>query len=956
MNSEKLEAALRDIRNLVKMPGEERIADEELVRRYAIEREEAAFAALVRRYGPMVLRVCYNVLHRSHDAEDAFQATFLTLAREATSLRRFDAVGSWIHGVAYHAALRVRQRMARQRHHEERRESPRNYDNPEEGILREDVQAVLYEELHRLPEKYRLPLVLCNLMGKTQEEAARELGLHRTALCKRLRRAYSQLRQRLLSRGINLSLVLLASLLHEEGKAATLSAALLLRTVRAALGTASDVTPALASAGGMSGFLVGIAKTKYALFAAVLLLAGGGYLAVRAWKEPTPERADLTAVRPLPDPVTSTPRRTNGSLPQTVEQIVLSGTVVDADGKPIPRAQVAVSGLRSFRPGKLNVRDEVLARGSSDERGRFHLNVPRPDSVWSLRTAFVHLWAAAPGHAPATLRLPWRPDSPSIEARLNRPEEIRGRLIAADGRPAASVRVNVSQIGHIRLEPIQGRGDGHGKPALWPADVTTDDQGRFTLHGLNLEQGIGLCVRDDRFALRRMDLQPERWRGQERTLRLASARVLEGRVTAADGAALSAARLRVLVYDAARRPLGSALDARADTAGAFRIHLPVGDTYRIEALAPEGAAYAGIAREVRWPAEATRQELELRLPPGILVHGVVRDADNGQPIPEAHVQFRPLDNTTVAAEILTGLNNRALSDAGGSFRLVVPKAKGFLLVHEASGDYVMEEWTGRVRGYSGPLLANRVLAVDAASGSQVREVGVILRRGVRIAGRIVGPDGEPAADGAWICRGRTCPEEPGEGQPQPYWNGRFIVRGCVPGRIYPLLFLDTRRRLGALVELPAAADGKPVEVRLQPCGQAEVRFVDARGRPVAGYQPFLYQMVPSDRAGEEEDDPEFASTEIHVWDEFGKDPHNPHPTVKMPPRTAEMHELDEFNPEHYRDGPRTDAEGHVTLPLLIPGVRYRMNHYQDAAGAWREFEVSAGQTLSLPDVVLHHRR
>jgi hypothetical protein len=220
----------------------------------------------------------------------------------------------------------------------------------------------------------------------------------------------------------------------------------------------------------------------------------------------------------------------------------------------------------------------------------------------------------------------------------------------------------------------------------------------------------------------------------------------------------------------------------------------------------------------------------------------------------------------------------------------------------------------------------------------------------------VGPTGEPAGDGALLCRGRTCPEEPGEGQPQPYWNGRFIIRGCVPGRIYPVLFLDARRRLGALVELRAAPDGKPVEVRLQPCAEADARFVDAHGRPVAGYQPFLYVMVPPDRASEEEDDPESASTEIHVRDEFGQDPRNPHPSMKMPPRTAEMHELDEFDPEHYREGPRTDAEGRVTLPLLIPGVRYRMNHYQDAAGAWREFAASAGQTLSLPDVVLHHRR
>jgi RNA polymerase sigma factor (sigma-70 family) len=948
MNTEKLEAALRDLRNLVKLPGEERIADEELVRRYADEHEEAAFAALMRRYGPMVLRVCYRVLHRSHDAEDAFQSTFLALAREAGALRRYGAVGAWIHGVAYHTALRVKERMARQRQHEERHVPAKSHDGPEDSILRDDIQAALYDELHRLPEKLRLPLVMCNLMGHTQDEVARELGLHRTAVVKRLRRAYSLLRQRLRNRGISLSLIILSSLLHEEGKAGTLPTELLLRTVRAALAPASASAPALAAAvtaRGTSGYLIGWLKTKHLLLAAVLLLAGGSYWAGRAWNAPTPEHPDAQATFAL----APKPPHVNRALPRTEECITLNGTVVDADGRPVPRAQVAVYGLRSFRPGKRNVRDEVLARGHADEVGRFEVKVPRPDSVWSLRTAFVHLWAAAAGHAPATLRLPWRPDSPPVQARLGRSETIRGRLIGSDGRPAAQVRILVSRIGEIHLEPIQGRRDNRRFLALWPAPVTTDAQGLFALHDLNLDLGVGLCVCDERYALRRPVLEPANWRGQEGTLRLTPARVLEGRVVAATVPTLPAARLRVLVYDAARRLLGSALEARADSAGAFRIDLPVGDSYRVEAIAPDGAPYTGIAHELRWPDGLAHRWLELNLPRGILLRGIVRDADRGQPIPEAHVQFLPLDDNAVPADILTGLNNPAHSGSDGSFRVVVPRTKGLLLVHEPSGDYVTEEWIGRLHGVSGQLHANRVLVVDAASGPDVHQVAVELRRGVRIEGRIVMPDGEPAGDGAWICRGRTCPEEPGEGQPQPYWNGRFVLRGCVAGRVYPVLFLDARRRLGAKVELLAAVDGKPVEVRLQPCGAADVRFVDANGRPVAGYQPFLYAMVPSDREESEE-------WRVRSEEKEGRPESSLLLSWKGKRRTAQMHELDEFDPDHYRDGPRTDAEGRVTLPSLIPGVRYRMSHYQDVTGAWCEFEVEPGQKLSLPDVRLNRAR
>ncbi len=934
MNRSKLESALRDLRSVVRLPREEQIADDELVRRYAEEREEAAFAALVRRYGPMVLRVCYRVLHRSHDAEDAFQATFLILAREVASLRQRGAVGSWIHEVAYNAALRVRQRLARQRHYEEKHVTPMNPDNPEEGILRDDVQAVLYEELHRLPEKYRVPLVLCNLLGRTQEEASLELGLDRSTMSKRIKRAYAELRTRLLVRGVSLSLILLASLLHEEGKAGSVSTDLLLRTVRAAVGSVSGTAAVSASVAALTakgaGGLFGVLKWTHVLVVAALTFAGGGFWAALAWQTPPSENGEASAMLPpLPTPA-PVPRIGNRIQPPLGDCIDLRGTVLDSDGTPVPGALVAACGLRSFRHGKRNVRDEVLARGQADAEGRFQLSVPRPDVAWSLRSAYVHLWVASPGRAPATLRLPWRPEAPPVEVRLPLSETIRGRLLGDDGKPAAHVSIVVSQIGPIQFEPIQGHQNAARlRPALWPAPTATDAEGRFELHGLNVAQGVGLCVSDARYALRRAVLDSARWSGREGVLRLDAARLLEGKVETEDGTALPAARLRVLVYDAARHPLGSALDARTDAAGAFHIPLPVGQSYRIEAIAPDGVPYVGVGRELLWPKDAKRQELDFRLPSGVLVRGTVRDADTGAPIPEVHVQFRPSDESKLPPEILTGSNYPVIGSVGGSFLVVVPKADGFLFLHEPTGDYVMEEWTGRLRGFSGPIHAHRVLTLDAASGPSVREVGAALHRGLRIEGRAMGPNGEPGGDGAWLCRGRTCPEKLTEGQPQRYWNGRFTLRGCVPGRVYPVLILDAKRRLGAKVELLADADGNPVEVRLQPCGTARVRFIDDRGRPVAGYQPYLYAMVPSDRAVDGEDG--------------------------LEPTPAEMHELDEFDPTHYRREPRTDAEGFVSLPALIPGVRYRMSHYRDAAGTWREIETKPGQTLSLPDVVLNRR-
>jgi hypothetical protein len=157
------------------------------------------------------------------------------------------------------------------------------------------------------------------------------------------------------------------------------------------------------------------------------------------------------------------------------------------------------------------------------------------------------------------------------------------------------------------------------------------------------------------------------------------------------------------------------------------------------------------------------------------------------------------------------------------------------------------------------------------------------------------------------------------------------LRGCTPDRVYPVLFLDAKHRLGVREDLQSKPEDKAVEVKLQHCGEAKVRFLDQGRRPVVDHQPFLYVMVPPNRSGEEGEE-------------------------ELEDRHAEMHELDEFDLLHYRDGPRTDTDGRSILPALIPGVRYRMINRADPNGGWREFEATAGQTLSLSDVIIKRLR
>jgi RNA polymerase sigma factor (sigma-70 family) len=207
--------------------------DTELLTRVA-RGDELAFEALVRRHGPLVLAACRRILANDADADDAFQATFLLLARKAASVRNPAAVGCWLHGTAGWVARKARAARAWRRAVEARgrRLSP----SPEDGPELRDLRAVLDEELGRLPAKYRDPLILCYLQGLTSQAAADRLGWPVGTLWGRLARARLMLRQRLVRRGLTLTAAGLTSALVEEQAGAAVAAELVSTTVALAAG------------------------------------------------------------------------------------------------------------------------------------------------------------------------------------------------------------------------------------------------------------------------------------------------------------------------------------------------------------------------------------------------------------------------------------------------------------------------------------------------------------------------------------------------------------------------------------------------------------------------------------------------------------------------------------------------------------------------------------------------
>jgi RNA polymerase sigma factor (sigma-70 family) len=258
------------------------LGDGELLTRFIERRDEAALAALVTRHGPMVWGVCRRLLSR-HDAEDAFQATFLVLVRKASSVVPREMVGSWLHGVAHRTALQARRTAARRRTRE-----AQVTEMPDTEAVQQDqwpeVQRLLDEELSRLPDNYRIVIVLCDLEGRTRKEVARQLGVPEGTVAGRSARARALLAKRLARRGVTLSGAALTTVLARNVASArvpdsvvssTIHAATLVAVGQSAAAGAIPVQVAVLAEGVLKAMLMSKLKAVVAVVLVLGLLATG---------------------------------------------------------------------------------------------------------------------------------------------------------------------------------------------------------------------------------------------------------------------------------------------------------------------------------------------------------------------------------------------------------------------------------------------------------------------------------------------------------------------------------------------------------------------------------------------------------------------------------------------------------------------------------------------------------
>jgi RNA polymerase sigma factor (sigma-70 family) len=302
MTTKALNGALRRLRRASLLQDGAGLTDAELLECFVADRDEAAFAALVRRHGPMVLGVCRRVLRQEADAEDAFQATFLVLVRKAHTVVPRGMVSNWLYGVAHNTARKARAMSARRRVKETEAGVARAA--PQDGAWRE-VQALLDEELSRLPDRYRVPIVLCELEGKTIKEAAQQLGWPQGTVATRLSRGRTMLGKRLARHG--LPLAALAAALTEAVASAgvptplersTVQAASRFAAGRAAAGLVSARAAALTD-GVLKSMLLHKLKIATAVLAGLALVFGLAACGPRALAQRGEERP---AAKPAANP------------------------------------------------------------------------------------------------------------------------------------------------------------------------------------------------------------------------------------------------------------------------------------------------------------------------------------------------------------------------------------------------------------------------------------------------------------------------------------------------------------------------------------------------------------------------------------------------------------------------------------------------------------------------------
>jgi RNA polymerase sigma factor (sigma-70 family) len=889
MGTGQMENVVGYLRTVAGADRDKNLEDRELLRRFAETREEQAFAVLMRRHGRMVWGVCRHVLGHDQDGEDAFQATFLTLACRAGSIRKAEAVASWLHGTAYRIALRAKRDAATRRARESRGGSMARERTPAGNFV--EALALLDEEVARLSDKQRAVFILCHLEGKSRQEAARQLGWKEGTVAGTLARACRQLRRRLASRGVTLS-ALLGVLALGDGSSAAVPLALTKVTLQTAQACAagklgaSTVASAtvLALAQGACKTMILNKLKVVSVFLLAVLLAGGSVAAyvtgagAGSWTQglaagQAKPRASASANSPAVEPKPS-------AEDDKADSVVVRGQVVDPDGKPFGGAKVLF--VRYSRLGK----DAALPTVISDSDGRFRLHVSRTGyedgtprwgdfekRLW-LRGAVVALgkgfgfgWVGDDNVEKLT----------DVTIKLVRDVPIEGRVLDLEGKPVSGVNVRLQSVefresgGSLVDFVVSGQSKVGLFGGKWPATrvdpavlhltrtTATGADGKYRFTGIS-----GECVVKLRFEGPTIETAEERvltrpipaihepaiknvpgsrgvtYHGSVFDHAAAPTRPIEGVVRDKDtGKPLAGVTIQNETFGPGK---GIQLSAVTDQDGRYRITgLSREPGQSLLAEAPEGQHYLRAALTSKAVAGLGPLTLDFNLKRGVVISGRVTDLKTGRPVP-ARVEYFVFNDNPFLREAPGFRNSPSIdvrTDADGFFTIVGLPGRSLIAARSVAveGRHLMAVGADKIQGlepescntYPNCCDANRfntLVEISPARDAKTLACAITLDPGKTVSGTIMGPDGQPV-------KGASIDSVNGIGLSMSNLpTDRFNIQGIDPKLPRAFYFRDHEKKLGAAVLL-TGDEKMPVTIRLQKCATITGRLVDEDGRPCA---------------------------------------------------------------------------------------------------------------------------
>ncbi|HEY7312762.1 MAG TPA: sigma-70 family RNA polymerase sigma factor [Gemmataceae bacterium] len=875
MTKPALASVLHDLHRLAEMTGDPQQTDRQLLERFLDRRDETAFTVLVRRHGRLVLSACRRVLADEADIEDAFQATFLVLLRRASSVRWRESIGNWLFGVAHRIAVQARANAARRKRYEA--EASRERQRPEEpaDLSWREAVSLLHEELDRLPDAYRMPLLLCCLDGKTRDEAALALGCSAGSIKGRLERGREVLRKRLLRRGLALSGAMLAALV--DAPAATTAPPPSL--IRATLQAAATGRYPRSIARLIQGAIPRVFAAKMRIAAGVLLTIG--LLAVGGSRAFTPGGADPatepSAKQPQPNRAASKPADDEKNV------LTLRGRVLGPDDKPVSGAKLYFPRwAKERRQGENDV--TVVQRSTSDAKGRFRVQLPRTD----IKAGQPHpLLAVAEGFGLAWIELKTEAPPGDVTLRLVKDVPVRGRLITTEGKPAAGVNVAVSGVmAFERLDDFlrvfqketKHFDEGTGARSLrLPLDDVlpikpTDKDGRFEINGIGVERLAGIEVKGTAIApnvilvVTRADFDAKAFRkgafrrdgDQVPPLfgpsfeHVVAARAVE-KTRAIEGTVREAGNGKAVVGATVTAAGASAV---TDARGRYRlVEIRKLSEYVVYITAPKEMPLIGCSVRVKAAdtSGAEPMKVDAELMRGVVVTGRVYDKATGKGV-RSSISYAALrENKTPKAE---GLTLYTFADEYGRFRLVTVPGPGVVLA-SVPGTLL------KIEGV--PIYPYKPAAFDAADRTRIKMVdGKTPYGAFRTADGTVDLDlfssckvldvkdgGAPVSCDLALDPGKTLTVELHDAEGKPLTGAvvagvsaqtlRVVPFKTATSRIYaldpdhprPVVVLHIERKLAAVVTL-RGDEKEPVTVKLRPAATLTGRVLDADGQPVAG--------------------------------------------------------------------------------------------------------------------------